>query len=394
MADPAKVAIDPAPTVQLIHGSTIKPQRIEWLWHEWLAVGKFHVLAGPPGTGKTTIASALAATLSCGGKWPDGTRAEAGNVLIWSGEDDPADTLAPRLMACDADMGRVYFVGDVADGDEVVTFDPAIHANMLELAAAKIGGIKLLIVDPIVSAVQGDSHKNAEVRRGLQPLVALASNLGCAVLGISHFSKGTAGRDPVERVTGSIAFGALARVVFAAARMPESDQEGGARLFCRSKSNIGIDSGGFRYDLGQVELPDHPGVFASQLLWGDSIEGSAHELLKRADSLPEESESGGKRLPQDVWLFDYLTYGPKPCLEIIDQGKAAGFSSDQLRRARERLGVVSEKSGYQKEWYWSLPEGTFSAENGKGGKDGSDFECATEQKPSATFAMFDGEVVA
>ena len=32
----------------------------------------------------------------------------------------------------------------------------------------------------------------------------------CALLGITHFSKGTSGRDPTERITGSLAFGALA----------------------------------------------------------------------------------------------------------------------------------------------------------------------------------------
>ena len=40
----------------------------------------------------------------------------------------------------------------------------------------------------------------------------------CALLGITHFSKGTGGRDPVERLTGSLAFGALARVVLIAAK--------------------------------------------------------------------------------------------------------------------------------------------------------------------------------
>ena len=284
--------------VKLICGADISPERIRWLWDEWLAAGKFHVLAGPPGTGKTTIASAFAATLSCGGRWPDGTRADPGNVLIWSGEDDPKDTLVPRMLACGANMSRVQFISGVTDGEESLAFDPSIHADLIESEVLKIGGVKLLIVDPIVSAVAGDSHKNAEVRRGLQPLVSLAERLDCAVLGISHFSKGTSGRDPVERVTGSIAFGALARLVFAVANMPDDDQDGGGRIFVRSKSNIGPDGGGFRYDLAQTELDGYAGVFASRLTWGSAVEGNAKELLGRAEAEPkDESPSDCVFLP-------------------------------------------------------------------------------------------------
>jgi len=91
--------------------------------------------------------------------------------------------------------------------------------NCKVLAARQIPECALVIVDPVVTAVTGDSHKNTEVRRALRPLVGFASDLGTVALGISHFTKGTAGRDPVERVTGSVAFGALPRVVMAAARV-------------------------------------------------------------------------------------------------------------------------------------------------------------------------------
>jgi hypothetical protein len=186
-------------------------------------------------------------------------------VLIWSGEDSAEDTLVPRLLAAGADLSKIHFIGNVQHGDEIRSFDPAIDIAELNHAAARIGDISLLIVDPVVNAVAGDSHKNGEVRRALQPLVDFGEKLCCAVLGISHFSKGTNGKEPLERVTGSLAFGALARIVLATAKI--SDNETTKRIFCRAKSNIGLDHGGFEYDLHQKELEDYRGIFPSYLMW-------------------------------------------------------------------------------------------------------------------------------
>lgn len=53
--------------VELISADTIPPEPIQWLWEGWMASGKLHILAGPPGTGKTTVATALVVTLWNGG---------------------------------------------------------------------------------------------------------------------------------------------------------------------------------------------------------------------------------------------------------------------------------------------------------------------------------------
>lgn len=202
----------------------------------------------------------------------------------------------PRLIASAGDLRRVFFVGDVMDHGIKRCFDPAIDMEPLMEAIQQIGGIRLLVIDPIVSAIQGDSHKNAEVRRGLQPLVQFCNEIGCAILGITHFSKGTGGKDPVERISGSIAFGALARIVYVTAKLPKEDQAGGSRIICRSKSNIGPDQGGFRYGLEQRALESHPEIMASKVILGDHVEGSARELLERAESHRGDTDQEACRL--------------------------------------------------------------------------------------------------
>ncbi|MBI5936758.1 MAG: AAA family ATPase [Betaproteobacteria bacterium] len=340
--------------VNLIRASDVIPEPITWLWNGWLAAGKMHVFGGAPGTGKTTISMGLAATVTTGGRWPDGTRSIAGNVVIWSGEDDPADTLIPRLDLSGADLSRVYFISDIREGNERRSFDPARDMEPLRRKLAEIGGVRLLIVDPVVSAIAGDSHKNAEVRRGLQPLVDLAGAMRCALLGITHFSKGTGGRDPVERLTGSLAFGALARVVLVAAKHQEEGEDGRTvRLFCRAKSNIGPDGGGFEYDLHQAELKTHPGIFASSVLWGEAVEGGARELLATADATGDDGE-GGTLADSKRFLADLLSDGPMRAGDVFKDADQAGYSKRSIQRAANAIKVERHKDGMKGGWTWRL----------------------------------------
>lgn len=342
--------------VVLVNGSDLTPEPVRWLWQYWLALGKLHILAGAPGQGKTTIALAVEATVTIGGRWPDGSRCEPGNVLMWSGEDDPADTLLPRLIAAGADRSRCYFVSGTRIDGELQAFDPARDMQALEYQARAIGGVKLIVVDPVVSAVTGDSHKNTEVRRALQPLVDLASRLDCAVLGISHFSKGGAGSDPASRVVGSIAFTAVARVVLVAAKVKNEDGEDGKdrRILARGKSNIGPDDGGFEYQIEQVEAL--PGIQASRIAWGKAVEGTARELLtdpNETDSDDATSDAGEAvamlraELSADHWTA---------CDTCTQPLKDAGFTKKQIWTASKKLGVKRQKAGMDKGWQWRLRE--------------------------------------
>lgn len=308
--------------VQLICGADLNPQPIAWLWKGWLAIAKLHILAGSPGTGKTTVALAFAATVTIGGIWPDGTSCEAGNVLIWSGEDDPADTLLPRFLAYGGDRNRVFFISDISEDGKLRAFDLSKDIPKLFDAALLHGNVKLLILDPIVNAVSGDSHKNVEVRRDLQPVVDLAQKLRAAVLGITHFSKGTSNRDPGERVTGSLAFHALPRIV-----MVTSNIKGLAKstehILMRAKSNIGPNGDGFNYALKHQELKGHPGIETSIVEWGDPIQGSAQEVM--SDSPKGENCSKKAIDIAKEFLNLILVDGPRFCSDIYNLAKDEGI---------------------------------------------------------------------
>lgn len=211
-----------------------------------------------------------------------------------------------------------------------------------------------MIVDPIVSTIAGDSHKNAETRRALAPLVDLAQRHGCALLGITHFTKGTAGRDPLERVTGSLAFGALARVVMATARRPDDHPDGPARLLVRTKSNIGPDGDGFHYQIEETELDDHPGLFATHSTWIEPIEGTARALLASAEIDPNDDNRSVSN-EAERFLRSLLADGPMEVSEVQKQAKAVGISRKCLRTARERLGIRTNKIGFKSGWEWEFP---------------------------------------
>jgi putative DNA primase/helicase len=308
------------PIVEVVSARDIEPEPVDWLWDGWLAKRKLQVLAGQPGTGKTTLAIELAATTSIGGVWPDGSQATAGNVVIWSGEDDPADTLVPRIIAAGADRTRVYFVKGVSEDGGKRSFDPAKDMGPLSQAIERIGDVKLIIIDPIAMVAVKDSHRNAETRRDLQPVADLCQATGAAGLGIHHLAKGTVGREPHERLIGSIAFAAVARVVMIATKTPPREGERNERrVLIRAKSNIGPDAGGYVYALEQIELSEYP-IFASRVLWGEAVDGTAREVLA-------EAESDEERTPREDakgFLRSFLSEGPAAAKEVQAAARREG----------------------------------------------------------------------
>lgn len=343
-----RAMIEDARVVMIRCGADIKPQPIDWLWPGWLPAGKLTILAGSAGTGKTTLALGLSAVITTGGRWPDGSICNRiGNVLIWSSEDVADDTLVPRLIASGADMARCHFIEGIAQNGETLSFDPSQDIPELHRAVCRIGGVSLLLIDPIVSAVAGDMHRANDVRRSLQAVVDFAEAHGCAVIGITHFAKGGAGKAPQDRVIDSQAFGALARMVLVTAK-----EEGNSRrVLARAKSNIAPDGGGVAYSLDLVTIAGS--IEATHAVWEGIIEGTAREILGDVEH-DESGGDGGERLDAEQFLCSLLADGPVSTKQVKADAAGAGYAWRTIERAKRDLGIEAAKAGMKDGWQWML----------------------------------------
>lgn len=199
--------------------SDIEPRKVDWLWLNRFPMGRISVLAGPQGLGKTFIVCDMAAHVSTGKAWPDGALCSQGSVIVVSCEDDPHNTLRPRLDAHGADVRYIHLLQGVEriddEGHKNQTPFSLADVQALEMALQANPDCRLVIVDPVGAYLGGKVSASAdnEVREVLSPVARLAEQYHVAVLVVAHHRK-AAGYSADDLVLGSRAFTALARAVF------------------------------------------------------------------------------------------------------------------------------------------------------------------------------------
>ncbi|TKG66189.1 hypothetical protein [Prauserella endophytica] len=55
------------------------------------------------------------------------------------------------------------------------------------------------------------------------------------------------------------------------------------------------------------------------------------------------------------WLHEFLSAGPVKSAEVYKAADAAGFSKDQAKRAKKKLGVIATHPDIKGPWFWEVP---------------------------------------
>ena len=231
-------ALEPIPDYEDVPSyvaDQVRTRKVNWAWRDYFPLGKLALIEGDPGDGKSIMTADLAARWSTGTPMPDSSNGFGpASVLMVSAEDDPEDTLVPRLQAAGADLSRVHLMPHGTTPEEPFNFRDGLPA-VRRLVERK--NIKVIFFDPLMAFIGADTdtHNDASVRRALQPLKMLASNTGCVVVVVRHLNKGSVGQKAIYRGGGSIAFTGAVRATFLIGRDHE-DQS--VRVFAPVKNNL------------------------------------------------------------------------------------------------------------------------------------------------------------
>jgi len=327
--------------------STIAPEAVTWLWPGRVARGKITVLAGDPGLGKSFITLDVASRLTTGRPWPDGGVAEVGDVVLLSAEDGPADTIRPRVDALGGAPERIYLLRAIrdAEGERPVSLDrdlPELEQTVARLRPA------LVVIDPLTAYLGTiDSYRDADVRRLLAPLAALADKYHVAIVLVMHLTKNSQVR-ALYRTGGSIGFVGAPRVHLVVGTDPEDATR---RVLAPGKGNL---PGGAPSALAYRLLENAPG--GPPLVW-DSEPVAAG--LNADTLLAGAADDAAERQDADELLRELLADGERPSAELLAAARANGVSERTLYRAKRRLGVKTRHAGQpgtRGAWYWYLPD--------------------------------------
>jgi len=308
--------------------SSIKQKKVDWLWYPYIPYGKLTLLQGDPGEGKSTFILNVAALLTRGAPMPDGFQVAGPQTVIYQcAEDNVADTVKPRLIAADADCGKVAYIVD--ESGRITLEDDRIEEVIIQTKA------KLFILDPLQAfqSQDGDMQSASRMRSILGKLTLLAAKYNCAIVLIGHMNKGNGGNS-IYRGLGSIDIAAIARSVLMIRRDCADSQ---VRYMTPIKSSLSPEGKTIAFSLGGTD----------GFRWIGPCNNDA------SDCDCNHPPKNRKRSDVVDCIIEMLSERDMMSSEILAEMSQLGVSRRTLFNVKKEIGVQA----YRKEnaWFWRLP---------------------------------------
>jgi hypothetical protein len=281
----------------------------------------------------------MAAHISTGAVWPDGQNCTSGRVLFICGEDDPRDTIQPRLKAMGANLDRIRILRGIEPDDgeskECFSFDISDASGLRDALTER--RYRLLIIDPLAAfmpQVNGRNGKN--LRRILAELAKIAHDTGTAILMITHLTKSGSG-SAISRIMGKNDIPAACRSVWLVGEDPEN---GSQRLLMSVKQNLARRSSTLAFK-----------VRKRRIIWKGANDITIENYSFKNTKTPRRGEN---RDEARRFLLRELEEGPVLARKIEAKAQEAGLSfSGAVRRASDELRI--QKFHNKRGHWWSLP---------------------------------------
>jgi putative DNA primase/helicase len=338
---------------------------LTWLWPQKIPKGKVIFFTGKPDCGKSLTAADVIARVTTGSNWPDGSKntTPPSRVLLAASEDDPNDTLVPRLMAAGADLSKVELVvGTIIETKQKnkpkrkrrTNLDLKRDCKHLLETLKNNPDIALLVLDPISSffGAGADQNKDADIRPVMDEITKMCSKSGLTVIGLIHSNK-RSDVDAMGKVSGATALAASVRAVWGFGKDAEDRS-----LYHMShvKGNLAKEKSGLNYTIVGVPVNiNGMDVEVPRIVWGEKCEMDADDLLKE-----ERSKKDAKDFKAEAAkILIKAQRFPVQAKRLYELAESQGISGTTMKNARESLsrdGFVTVAKKHEGVWWWHMAD--------------------------------------
>jgi hypothetical protein len=343
---------------ELVRVTDVVMRAKNWGWRGHLLRGALELTTGMKGLGKSQVHCSEIACFTTTRAWPDGTASgPAMNVIMVTAEDTLDQDIKPRLIAAGADINRIFVLKKIKRDNKRRMFLLGEDLDILEQIIRDVDDVALVTLDPITAYMgKVDSHRATDVRGQLGPLADMAERTQVCFSAITHPPK-AGSQKAIDLYIGSQAYIAAARIGHMCIEEMNGGDPTGRNLFTNVANNAAAKMPTLAYRVQTLTVGQDPqtgeSIVSPYLVWeSDPVAITADQAVAAV----QQGGRPGRRNEAKAFLARVLAQGPVDVQAIWREGAAHGLSRDQLRRAREDMGiVVRHSSDPTGGWLWELP---------------------------------------